>query len=99
MERICKHKSSLLSALKAWRIPGCLDMSTESLPEEIGPLIYLDRLQIHQFYWRLGKPTFLCTKFKLCLYDRSWEHNLKASQIIATVEVYPHVVTVSPTVI
>ena len=92
MERITTQKSSLLSALKAWRIPACLDMSTESLSEDIGPLIYLDRLQIHQFYWRLGKPNFLCTKFKLCLYDRSWEQNLKASQIIATLEVYPHVV-------
>lgn len=95
MERVSKHRKHLVSSLKAWRIPACLDRFMEGLPEGIGFLVYLDRLQVHQFYWKLGNPRFLCTKFQLDLHDRTWEDNFNESKIIATVEVYPHMVNLN----
>eukprot|EP00250_Pteridium_aquilinum_P011224 c19920_g1_i1 orf=119-883(+) len=95
MERVSKNKSHLATSLKAWRIPACVDMVVDWLPEGMGHLLYMDRLQVHQFYWKLGDPGFICTKFHMDIFDRTWEKSCKTSKVIATLEVYPHLMNMN----
>lgn len=89
MQRVSQRKYYLDQAMRAWRIPACLDISTNSLPQGLGPLLYLDRLQLHQFFWKFGNPDFLCTKFCMDVYDASWEKRYAKSSILASLDVYP----------
>lgn len=90
MPRLSKSKKLLEIAMKAWRIPAWLNIPVDSLPPDVGSLFYLDRLQVHQFYWKLGEPAFVCKRFCMDIYDPSWEKNHARSKIIASLDVYPH---------
>ncbi|MCO5552323.1 hypothetical protein L7F22_005834 [Adiantum nelumboides] len=93
MERVSKAKASRVTATKAWRIPACLDFMIDWLPEGISPLLYLDKLQVHQFYWTLGDPGFICTRFHLDIYERAWDKHFEKAKVLTSLEVYPHLVS------
>lgn len=88
-------KKHLVGSMKGGRIPACVDRTLDGLPArdyEGGFLVYLDRLQVHQYLWKMGNPKFMSTKFLLEIFDRSWEYDKRKTTVISRVEVYPHVV-------
>lgn len=91
MERTkSKNKSELAAAMKAWRFPASLHLTIDWLPEGVSSLLYMDRLQVHQFYWKLGDHGFICTPFQLDIYERGWEEDFEKARVLSSVVVYPH---------
>ncbi|KAI5077263.1 hypothetical protein GOP47_0007087 [Adiantum capillus-veneris] len=95
MERVSKTKAQRVASMKAWRIPACIDFMVDWLPEGVGSLLYLDKLQVHQFYWKLGDPGFICTPFQLDIYERAWEKHYEKAKVLASVELYPHLININ----
>ncbi|KAH7422619.1 hypothetical protein KP509_12G017500 [Ceratopteris richardii] len=90
MERVDKSKGDLSKHVKAWRFPACIDPAIDWLPEGVGRLVYLDKLQVHQQFWKLGEVAFICTPFLLDIFERTWDKQYEKSRVVASLEVYPH---------